>query len=219
VRHQRSRSPVFAISVVCLITLVQACGCSRTDRSAHDPLIMRQRALELNTEAGDLLPGRPHEAMKRLKQADTLAPGLSPVLNNMGICLLLEERCFDAALMFRRSAAADPRNPEPLYNLGMVFEKTEDWETAADYYEQALALQPENVQNMENLARVYVKLGRPRSEITPLAAKALKMEMRQEWVAWLSRYVDSQQDFVEDGGAVEGAPERSPARSTQETMK
>jgi len=164
-------------------------GCAPQKRLDQEAL--RLKALKLNDEAAALLPEKPGKALRLLEEAERTRPGLAPVQNNAGLCLLLQDKYFEAAVAFKRAATLDPTDPRPLYNLGLTFERATNWEVASDYYEQALKLDPEDVHACENLIRVYVKLGRPRSEVASLARRALLKEMRPEWIAWLSRYAEA----------------------------
>jgi len=163
-------------------------GCAPQKRLDQEAL--RLKALRLNDEAAALLPEKPGKALRLLEEAERTRPGLAPVQNNAGLCLLLQDKYFEAAVAFKRAATFEPTDSRPRYNLGVTFERATNWVVAAEYYEQALKLDPEDLHACENLIRVYVKLGRPRSEIAPLARRALLKEMRPEWIAWLSRYAE-----------------------------
>jgi len=172
------------------------------------PRLGHERAVLLNDQAAAELPEHPEKALKLLSEAQAAFPGLPAVRNNIGVCHMLEGRYWQAAIAFRQASAAAPNDPQPLYNLGRTFELAGNWPQAASYYERALRLAPEDLEITESLVRVYVKLDRPPSDIAPLARKALDMELRPEWIAWLSRYA---QTDAEESRTGEPSPEAAPA--------
>ena len=174
-------------AAVLLIAALSLIGCQTPAARPFD----RDLAVRLNDQAAAELPEHPDTALKLLAEAQAAFPGLPAVHNNVSVAYL-EKGCYwEAAVAFRQASAAAPGDPQPLYNLGRTFEMVGNWPLAASYYEQSLRLSPDKLETMESLARVYVKLGRPRSDIAPLAQKALRQEMRPEWVAWLSRYAEA----------------------------
>ena len=182
---------VLHVAFICLALLTAAlASCQTSPQVSLEQQLARARtqARQLNEEAAALLPDQPEKAVKLLNKAQQICPDLPEVLNNLGVCHLLAGRHYEAAMLFRRAAEIDPKNADLPYNLGLVFEQSENWTMAATYFENSLKLRPDDLRTMENLARVYAKLGRPHRDIAPLAAKALQQETRQDWIAWLTKY-------------------------------
>jgi tetratricopeptide (TPR) repeat protein len=80
----------------------------------------------------------------------------------------------EAIAAFERSAALDPRNPQPLFDIGSMFAAVRDYPRAIAAYDRALAAEPRYVGAMVNKMVALLESGRP-EEILPLAEHALHL--------------------------------------------
>jgi cytochrome c-type biogenesis protein CcmH/NrfG len=77
-----------------------------------------------------------------------------------------------------------PNQPEPLNNLGLVFEATGKLDEATDSYAKAVTVEPDNVQAMGNLARAHVRRGDHDDSVRTLLQRLVLRETRPDWLAW-----------------------------------
>src|SRR4051812_43387731 len=93
-------------------------------------------------------------------------------------------RLYLAAWEFQYAMKLMPNQPEPLNNLGLVFESAGKLDEAADHYGKAVALEPDNIHAMGNLARARVRRGDHDPEVRALLTKLVLRETRPDWLTW-----------------------------------
>lgn len=77
-------------------------------------------------------------------------------LVNRGTAAMIEKRFEDASKLFDAAIEANPKFPEAWSNKGVLLEKQNEYEAAADAYRHALDLDPGAVICMHNLGMLYV---------------------------------------------------------------
>jgi tetratricopeptide (TPR) repeat protein len=96
------------------------------------------RAL-LGIKTGDL-----QSALNDLNAAVSLAPSTRGFLTTRGLLHEAAGRFARARVDFRRATRIDPRDPEPHYHLGRLYEKDEAYSQALESYTEALRWRPKN---------------------------------------------------------------------------
>lgn len=127
-------------------------------------------------------------AVELLQRAASRNPRSAEAWTALGVALYESEKYFEASAAFDRAARLAPTRYEPMFNLGLVFEATGQYTRAIEAYEAALRLSPDQVQVMENLARTYVQANREPERALQLITRALEVEQRVEWRAWLKQH-------------------------------
>jgi hypothetical protein len=80
-------------------------------------------------------------------------------LNDRALKLQEKGRRDDAIAYYQRAAAADPRWPVPLYNLGLLFKRERRWEESAKYNRRATDVDAEHEAAWWNLGIAATALG------------------------------------------------------------
>ena len=65
----------------------------------------------------------------------------------------------DAASQLKTAAAIAPNDPEPYYLLGVVYQRWQKFDTAADYYDQAAAKKPDQANYVLASVEMKISLG------------------------------------------------------------
>jgi cytochrome c-type biogenesis protein CcmH/NrfG len=76
-----------------------------------------------------------------------------------------------------------PERPEPLNNLGMVYEAAERLDRAIAYYEEAVEFAPTNPVYIGNLAKAHLRHGMELSDVQGMLQEMIFYDSRPEWVA------------------------------------
>lgn len=95
-----------------------------------------------------------------------------------------DHKLYLAAWEFQYASRLMPERPEPINNLGMVYEGAERLGRAIEFYEQALELAPTNPVFLGNLARAHLRQGAELDEVRGLLQEMLFYDTRPEWIAW-----------------------------------
>lgn len=139
---------------------------------------LHERALR-ELESGDL-----PSAEATLRKALSEDVMLGPAHNTLGVLYFDQQRFYEAAWEFQYAARLMPKQPEPLNNLGLVFERVGKLDDAVTSYGRAVDLQPANPQFLGNLARARHRRGEEATELQPLLHRLIRHEHRPEWIAW-----------------------------------
>lgn len=142
-------------------------------------------ARTLNTEAFELISKKEYaEAEKRLKQSLEADVLFGPAHNNLGKVYYHEHKFYLAAWEFQYATKLMPNQPEPLNNLGLVFEAAGQLDQAVTCYDKAMHAEPDNAQFIGNLARAQIRRGDSGAAVDALLHKLIERDTRPEWVNW-----------------------------------
>lgn len=87
---------------------------------------------------------------------------LSNIYSSLGEVYGKEMQDMDNAMRYLRMArTADPRNPNALQKLGIVYAMTGKADSALQSFNEALSIEPQNAQVLLNLGTLYYQLGNP----------------------------------------------------------
>ena len=152
---------------------------------AEDPNRDTNVAKEENARGVALLTdGKLADAETALKRALTADVMFGPAHNNLGKVYYQQGRYYLAAWEFQYAAKLMPNRPEPLNNLGLVFEAVGKLDDAVASYSKALATEPDNAQYIGNAARARLRRGDRDSEVRDLLNDLVLKDTRPEWVTW-----------------------------------
>ena len=152
-------------------------GSSTAIRDTEAARLANERGLT-SVSDGDF--ERAEKAFREALRADV---GYAAVHNNLGLVLLEKGRYHAAATEFSLASKLRPLSPEPLINLGRLYE-TVGWpEAAASEYERVLALPGKHEQALGRLAHLNARLGKEQ-EALPLLRRLARCGVDSEWKAW-----------------------------------
>lgn len=104
--------------------------------------------------------------------------------NNLGLVLFSRGNLHESALEFSFAHKLDAQAPEPLINLGRLYESVGWYESAVAQYEEALALDEGSVEAMGRLAYVYARTGEEGNKAERLLHRLAQSETDREWKGW-----------------------------------
>ena len=98
--------------------------------------------------------GKEDLALAEYQAALAIKPTFADALINIGI---LQARTDPQAAIvtLKQAEKARPDYAKSYYNLGVVYQRTTQWDEAIDAYKQAISLEPRNAPARQNLATVY----------------------------------------------------------------
>lgn len=179
------------LCIVC-VACVQGCRVLSPKRPPLDyrtvvetPVRNEQVARENNGKAIDALERGKLDKAERLAQEALVADvTFGPAHNTLGRVYFERGNLYLAAWEFEYAASVMPEQPEPVNNLGLVFEAAERLDDAVAQYEQAHALAPDVSDYLGNLVRARRRRGDSVSDLRPLIQQLVFVETRPEWAGW-----------------------------------
>lgn len=123
--------------------------------------------------------GSRKEALRFLDHAVRLAPFHMDFLNRYGSLLAHTGNFDQAAEVFRRVIAENPRNDMAHVNLGWCLQQQGRLFAAHESYTTALQLNPDNMQALLNLAGYHLSTGMP-GMAKPLLLRALRIDPKRQ---------------------------------------
>jgi len=87
--------------------------------------------------------GRLQEATIAFEKLRTLYPKFTPILNDLGILYLQQERLKEGMELLEKSLRIDPKQPLISFNLGRAYQAQEKFKEAAHAFHQTRKLKPE----------------------------------------------------------------------------
>ena len=115
------------------------------------------------------------QASKQLSPAKNLNLLSSSVDKNLSVIQSTEDRIDKAIKSYQKQAINNPKSVKIMTDLGNLYTKKRQWQSAIDCYRKAIEINPKYAHAHLNLARVLAKLGRQSEFIEQMeAALALK---------------------------------------------
>ena len=100
------------------------------------------------------------EAISHWERAIEILPDVSSPYRNLGIVYSRVYKNYDTALYyFRKTLEIEPEDPMTLFNLGMTFEATGEYNRAIDFLQRSLAIDSNSVNTRSRLANIYYSMG------------------------------------------------------------
>lgn len=149
--------------------------------------------------------GQPSKAERLLHDSLIADVKFAPAHNNLGKLYFDRRDFYQAAWEFQYAHELVPDSPEPLINLGLLYESVGRLQQAQDFYRQAFSIDHSNVDALGNLARSIYRSNERSPELAGYLRELLLLDRRSPWVAWaediLARnftFEDRQESFVDD---------------------
>lgn len=139
--------------------------------------------------------GKLGKAETSFRKALDTNPGLAAGHNNLGNLHLARHELYQAAWEFERASILAPDQPDPLINLGLVYEQADQLEVAADYYTQALDLNPNHPIALGNYVRVLIKMDGDPLEINQQLQRLKFIDSRPDWLDWADELLSTKYRF------------------------
>ncbi|TVQ60864.1 MAG: hypothetical protein EA378_10595 [Phycisphaerales bacterium] len=145
----RQRRRVAGVSLATALLAGGAClvGCGSTSGprpeaspGAFEPAERTRRAVELAEQARHAeRRGKIDEASRLYAESLSLDPNLFVSLNNLGVLLMHQQNYLDAVQYLTRAADVEPRDPRPVTNIALCWQRSGHDRDALRYFNQALA--------------------------------------------------------------------------------
>lgn len=180
------------ILLICIALLATASGCQRIgahkistsalfDRSLRD--FQRAEAKhELAIER--MCDGDYCEAEQLLRDSLICDSSFGPAHNTLGKLYFDQGKYYLAAWEFEYAQKFLPERPEPLNNLGLVFEAVGNYDKAIEYFNAAWSVEHDNAEFLGNLVRARIRNGDTSSELRGLLQQLISIDDRETWVDW-----------------------------------
>lgn len=176
---------------VCLVVL---CGCrSGLPPPRYETLAKQRprdtaRAQRLNAEGLEHIANEDYAAAERAFRAALEADLLYPAAhNNICVCLLHDQRWYEAAWECQFGAKLAPQAVEPRANLALIYEHVGQLDKAEDLCRQALEIDPHSIEVMGHLARVQVKANKKDETLRELLQELAFRGDGSDWDVWARR--------------------------------
>lgn len=136
------------------------------------------------------------EAEKTLRRALEADPACGPAHNNLGLLYLKRNEMYKAAWEFQYASQLMPKNAEPIYNQGFVFEQSSRYFDAILKYEEAHKISPQNPVYLGNLVRARIRRGDQDKSLLTQLEILQRIETRSQWLDWEHRQILSLRAFL-----------------------
>ncbi len=107
-----------------------------------------------------------------------------PAHNTLGKLYFDQKKFYLAAWEFEFAMKTMPNRPEPVNNLGLVYESVGQNDQAIVHYHQAVEMAPENAQYLGNLIRARIRRGDCSADLYLMLENLIFLDNRQPWVQW-----------------------------------
>ena len=159
-------------------------GPQRIASSFGDDTAERQdRALELASRASR--EQDPERAVEMYREVVKIYRDLYPAWNNLGAILMAEDRYLEAAEAFNTASGLAPRDPRPVYNIGLLYDRSGYLDDAQDFYGRALARDSNYLPALRGMIRADSILNEEDERTLDLIRRALRLERDDKWREWL----------------------------------
>jgi len=181
---------VLGVMAVCVLGLsLGACKSANGDgpyEASREERRDTARALELNSQAADVLGSDPRRAEELLREALTADLFCAPAHNNLGVVFLEQGKLYEAAGEFEWARKLLPGHPDPRVNLALVLETAGKTDEALASYEAALEVRPGYLPAIQGAASLAVREGREDERLAEWLAEIAMRGSSERWRLWAS---------------------------------
>ncbi len=186
--------------MICLIAYLAICGCAEFRASRRQPdyqdvsasLIPHPRLARRKNRVGVELfaEGNWQAAEKAFHQALIADSSFGPAHNNLGKLYFDNGDNYLAAREFELANCEMPDRPEPLNNIGLIYERVDKFDEAVNYFSQAYELHPTNPEYLGNLVRARISRGDRTTDVRDQLEELRLIENRPEWQDWAAEQLE-----------------------------
>lgn len=133
---------------------------------------------------GHFQAGEIDKAEKLLGECLRVQPGFGLAHNAMGKIKFDRRQYYYAAWEFEHAAESLPGRPEPINNLGLVYEEVGRLDLAVQQFEEAASLAPDSPEYLGNLLRAKLRRGDSTAELADQMQRLIDLDSRPEWRDW-----------------------------------
>ncbi|MCA9040843.1 MAG: tetratricopeptide repeat protein [Planctomycetaceae bacterium] len=124
------------------------------------------------------------KAEQHLQKALIADVTYGPAHNTLGSLYYWQREYYLAAWEFEYAIKLMPSNPEPYFNLGLIYEDADQPTRALEYYSRAMMLDDQNPEVLIAYIRVEMQQGKTVDEIRPLLKQYVFLETNPENIRW-----------------------------------
>jgi Tfp pilus assembly protein PilF len=129
-------------------------------------------------------PKKLEKAEELLNEALVADVRYGPAHNSLGMVYYLQEKLYLAAWEFEYAAKLMPSHPQPLNNLGLVYERAGKYEDAISYYSMALSRDEGDPEVMGNLVRARLQDGDKGQDLKTMISDLALYHPDPNWQQW-----------------------------------
>ena len=127
----------------------------------------------------------PEKAIEMYREVVQIYRDLYPAWNNLGTLLMEQDRYLEAAEAFNTAAGMAPRDPRPVYNIGLLYDRSGYLDDARDFYGRALGRDENYLPALRGMIRADSILNEDDERTLELIRRALRLERNEKWREWL----------------------------------
>ena len=181
------------LAAICVALLAPALtGCESNKRYrplvgnssfGDDSVERQQEAIELAARAFE--EPDPDTAIAMYRDVVKIYRDLYPAWNNLGTLLMEQRRYLEAAEAFNTAAGLSPTDARPVYNIGLLYDRSGYLDDAREHYSRALVRDPNYLPALRGLIRADSILNEADEETLEMIQRALRLEQNEKWREWL----------------------------------
>lgn len=145
-------------------------------------------------------PDKLHKAENLLNEALVADVRYGPAHNSLGMVYFLQQKLYLAAWEFEYAAKLMPSHPQPLNNLGLVYERAGKYDDAISYYSMALSRDEDDPEVIANLVRARLDNGDKGQDIKSMISDLALYHPDPKWQEWARDQVALAKFDKEDSG-------------------
>ncbi len=176
-----------AMVIACAAWLPLVAACQSLQPTSAPAVASRDsvRADLLNQQGLSLLEeNRLADAENALRAAIEADSFFGPAFCNLGVCLLKQEKYYDAAWNLRHAAQLMPRASAPRMNLGLLYGAVGRYGPAEAELTEALARDPGDVVIVGQLARIHIQQDKRTSQTVAWLEQVAAEHDEPAWREW-----------------------------------
>lgn len=168
-------------------------GCASTPKKPRPPAARSGPTPEQFAEAFDLASkaqrsqenDKPDVAIAQYRQSLAIYREFPAAWNNLGVVLMQESRYLEAGECFAAAAELAPRDPRPMYNLGLTWDRAGYLEEALTQYLRSVERDGRYLPALRGAIRAERLLGKGDLATLDRLKSALLLEQDPRWRDWL----------------------------------
>lgn len=125
------------------------------------------------------------KAIALYREALSIYRDFYPAWNNLGTLLMQDRRYLEAAEAFTAAAGLSPDDARPVYNIGLLYDRSGYLQDAQTHYRRALIRDENYLPALRGLIRADTILNEADEDTLESIRRALRLEQDPRWREWL----------------------------------